>query len=424
MAKAEGALDKRRNAVRVRAGTLAKAMADVNHVVGGKNTVPILSYVKINVADGRMSIAATDLDIYVERELATDDRDGPDGANWAKGIKPFAVMLPAQKLGDVVRRFDKDAMVTIEAPAELGPDWAGQVVVKAGRARFSLNALPLRDWPAAMQVNDDAEMAMSVAALGDALASVAHAVSTEATRYYLNGVYVHSGQDAGEAARLCFAATDGHRLARRAVDMPEGGYSFPGMIWPRRAVDLLGKLLGEAEKLDAPEPVTIHAQDDGSRMQFEIALADGGTVVLLSKSVDGQFPDYGRVVPTMAHNVAIVPREELMAGIERMMVLSADKTKCVTATFAGGLLVLSIRHLELGEGREEVPCDYQGADITIGFNGDYWRSILRAMACDNVMIRMSDESAPALMVSAAEAKEADCEAHKLGQIHVLMPVKV
>lgn len=424
MAKAEGALDKRKNAVRVRAGTLAKAMADVNHVVGGKNTVPILSYVRLHVIDGRMSISATDLDIHVERILSTDDRGGPDGAAWVKGIKPFAVMLPAQKLGDAVGRFDKDAMVTIEAPAELGPDWSGQVVVKAGRARFSLNALPLRDWPDALHVGGDAEIVMPVAALGDALASVAHAVSTEETRYYLNGVYVHPAQDEGEAARLCFAATDGNRLARRAVDMPEGGYSFPGMIWPRRAVHLLGKLLGEAEKLDAPEPVAICAKDDGSRMRFDIELGDGASVMLTSKAVDGQFPDYGRVVPTRADKVAIVPREELMAGIERMLVLSADRTKCVTASFADGLLVLSIRHVDLGEGREEVPCEFDGADITIGFNGDYWRSILRAMACDNVMIRMSDAAGPVLMVSAAEAKEGDCEAHRLGQIHVLMPVKV
>ncbi|NKI99607.1 DNA polymerase III subunit beta [Novosphingobium sp. SG707] len=424
MANAETAADKRKNAVRVRAGTLAKALADVTHVVGSKATVPILSYVKINVADGRMSIAATDLDIYVERELATDDRDGPDGAKWVKGIKPFVVTLPAQKLSDVVRRFDKDAMVTIEAAGDLGWEWSGQVVVKAGRARFSLNALPLCDWPAAMLVEPDAAMVIPVGVLADALHSVQHAVSTEESRYYLNGVYVHPAQATGEPMTLNFAATDGHRLARKALDLPEGGASFPPMIWPRRAVDLLAKLLGEAEKLDAPEPVMVCANDGGARMRFDIGAADGGTVMLISKAIDGTFPDYSRVIPTISDKVAIVPRDELIAGLDRMAVLTTKDTKCIRTAFHKGVLELHIRNADLGEACEEVPCDYDGNSFVIGFNGDYWRTVLRAMASDNVMIRMLDDAAPTLMVSAAEAKEADCEAHKLGQIHVLMPMRV
>ena len=416
--------DKRKAAVRVRAGSLAKALGDVAGIVPARATVPVLEHVLISVGDGAISISGTDLDSVAERVLASDDKGQPDSREWCAGIRAFRVTLPARKLADVVKRFDKDAMVVIEADADINDAWGGRVTVKAGRARFQLNALPVCDLPIMPTDGHDMEFTIKASALADALASVDYAMSHEETRYYLNGVFCHVAQAAGEPQWFCFAATDGHRLARKRIEVPDGAAAWPDMILPRRMVGHLAKLLGEADKTSEGAEVVVSATSGGTRVQFEMPCADDGSVRLLTKTVDGTFPDYGRVIPTMNDKSAVVPREGLIDAVDRMAVMATKESKAVKAEFSKGILALSIQNAELGEGREEVPIDYEGEPITIAFNGDYWRDVLRASGADNVRMVMADPGAPTLVVSDALARESDHQPYQISHVQVLMPMRV
>ena len=418
-------IDKRKNAVRVRAGALAKALGDVAGIVETRKTVPILAHVLFAAGEGRIVLTATDLDIYGVRELASDDRDGADSAKWLGAIKPFSVALPASALMAVVKHFDADAMVTIEAPDEAGVSIAGQVIIKAGQARFKLNALPVADFPTeALCMTEGCNFAMPASQLADVLAGVDYAISTEETRYYLNGVFVTPAQVAGEAQTLAFVATDGHRMARKAICPPDGAASFVPMILPRKAVGILGKLLPAAAKAEDGALADLLTSADGKRIEVSLPASDGGTMRMVSKAIDGTFPDYTRVIPTGNDLRAVIDREALHEALGRIGVMCGDKTRCIRAEFTKDCLTLTVANAELGEGSEELPCDYAGAALTIGFNGGYWREVLAALAGDNVLMCMADAGAPVLVVDAAAAKEFDGAPQGLPHVQVLMPMRV
>lgn len=404
--------DKRKFAVRVRAGALAKALADVVGIVSGRDVIPILSHVLLVAGDGSIALTATDLDLFAVRTLASDDQDGPGSKEWLASIRPFSVTLPAKALAAVIKHFDGDAMVTIEAPDVLNAKWAGQVVVKAGRARFKLNALPVADFPAHSQMMPDARnFDIPAAELSDVLAKVEHAISTEETRYYLNGIYMHPAQVAGEPLTLNFAATDGHRLSRVAICPPDGAASFPAMIIGRATVALLGKLLQAAEKASEGAIAALSADAEGRRIGVELPASDGGEVRIVAKAIEGTFPDYSRVIPSGGDIRAVIERGVLHEALGRISVMCGDKTRCIRAEFGDDRLTLSVTNAELGEGSEELPCDYAGpaSGIIIGFNGNFWREALDAVPGDQVLMRLSDAGGPGLIVDAGAAKASDGE---------------
>jgi len=235
-------------------------------------------------------------------------------------------------------------------------------------------------------------------------------------------VFCHVSQQAGAPQWFNFAATDGHRLARKRIEVSEGMASWGDVILPRKAVGLLGKLLAESAKADAGQ-VVVSAAADAARLQFEMPVADSGSVRLVTKAIDGTFPDYTRVIPTQGDKRAVIDREGLLAALARVSVMSIGKTRSVRCDFSEARLVLTVSEPETGEGREEVPCDYQGEAFTIGFNSDYWREVLSALASDNVLMIMSESNAPSLVVSADAEREAKVAAHELGQVQVLMPMR-
>jgi len=415
---ARGSTDARAPKTRVKAATLRGALDDVIGIVEGRNTIPILDHVLLQVVDQRLTLTATDLDCWAVRECASDDRDGPDSRAWLDGIRNFAVALPAKPLKAVLAGFDGDAMVTITAPAEVGDKWSGQVTVQAGRARYKLNALPVADLPLAVGPQFEVGFEVPCSRLADALAAVEHAISSEETRYYLNGVYLHPAD-----LSLRFAATDGHRLARWEVDAPDGGTNFPAVIVARKTVRILDKLLASAvkaaDKDGSPPEVLVEAANEGSRLRFVMPAAGGGTVELIAKPIDGTFPDYTRVIPTDAPHLATIDRAALAEAIKRVAVLASDKTRTVRATFAEGLLTLSAASPDIGEASEDVPCTYDGPEIVRGINADYWRAALAAAVSDTVAMRFNDDSALPIRFAGWE------DNGEVGSLlQVLMPVRV
>ncbi len=407
------AADPRKPATRVKAGTLLAVLKDLEKIVSAKDTIPVLGFVLIEAGDGVIRATATNLDIWGERECASDDRDGPGAKEWIESIRPFVVRLPGKALRKAVAEFDSEAMVTIDASECAGQ--GGRALISAGRARFRLNTLDPADLPLVPRIDVAFNYDMRCSAMADALATVKHAVSTEETRYYLNGVFVHP---VGLALR--FAATDGKRLARRSIDAPVGAASFPQGIIGKATVDLLSSLLVAAAKDDENARVDVECAsvDRGAVVRWELPAADGGTVVITAKTVDGDFPDYARVIPSSSPIRAVIARGALAEAVKRVAVLASDKSHIVKAEFEAELLRLTAATIDLGEAVEELPCQTEVGTVTVGLDSRYWLDLLGALACDDVAMLMTDGEAPVRVQNAAP--DADAEA----LVQVIMPVRV
>lgn len=404
-----GQADQRIARTRVRAGTLAGALKDVTGVVAGRSLIPVLDHVLITVTDGRIALTATDLDMWVVRELASDDAGEADSAAWKAGTVNFSMTVAAKVLAAVLGEIDPDAMVVLLAPT----DTESRAVLRAGRARFKLVCLQVEDFPFVPPVDSDAAFEIRCTQLADSFAAVEHAISTEETRYYLNGVFVHP-----VGLSLRFAATDGHRLARQMIDGPIGAASWPEMIIGRRTVAVLDKLLAGAIKADDAAVTEVSAAGAG-RVQFSLPAADGGDVLLVAKTIDGSFPDYVRVIPTDPPLRAVVDREALSAAVKRVATMTAKESRAVKLEFAADTLTLTAGVPELGEAVEELACEYAGAPLLIGFDSRYLRAALGAVATDRIVLRLTDAGAPLRIEAEGEGSGDD-----LPLVQVVMPVRV
>lgn len=412
MARAPKSSDGKK-ATRIKAGALVAALDDVADLVPSKDTIPILNHVLIEAGGGEMTVTATNLDAEGRRACRTDDRDGPGSAEWLGSIVPFAAVVPAAPLLKLAKEFDKDAMVTLALD-----DDAGRLTVSAGRARFRLATLPVADFPRWMAARgaSDAEFTMPCDALADALAQAGFAVSFEETRYYLNGVYIHPVD-----LELRFAATDGHRLSRVRIDAPDGAASMPRLILPRQVVKPLDKLLGHAAKASdeegMPPGVEIEVGSEGKWISFDMPIGDAGRVTLSTKGIDGTFPNYERVIPSDPPHGVIVKREALAEAIKRVLAI-AGKSRLIKVDLAGDRLTLNVDargEAPVGDASEDVPCVYDGPAITLGLNGAYWREGLGAIGADEVVMKITDPSAPIRI----EAHASDDGDGRL--VQVLMP---
>jgi DNA polymerase-3 subunit beta len=406
-------------ATRIRAGRLLGALKDVIGIVVGKDTVPILTHVLIEAGNGLIRITASDLDMEARRECASDDKGQPVSAVWCAGIVPFALTVPGKALQAILGQIDGDAMVTLTASDDVTAKSCGRLTIAAGRSRFRLNTLPSGDFPtlAALTVAHDFGMAASV--LGDALHTVAHAISTEETRYYLNGVFVHAvGLD------LRMATTDGHRLARLRMDAPIGAASWPDMIVPRGAVAQLAHLLTAAAKADDAATVDVECNEGGRIVSFSMPAADEGTVVLTTKVIDGTFPDYTRVIPQAPPHDLTVDRAALAEAVARVAAIASKSNRFVRFDVSGDRIELASANPELGDAVEEVPVQHDGPGLTIGFNGQYLRDVLGKIATDQVVIRWTDAEAP-VRIEASGGDDVPPDPGELPRVvHVLMPVRV
>lgn len=394
------AQDLRRAAFRIRAGSLKAALADVAGLIVAKNTIPILANVLIEMADGALMLCATNLDMWAARTLATDDRE-PNSGDWRASIKGFATTVPGKPLLAVIGGFDADATVTLELVES-------RLHVSAGRSKFRLPVLPPDDLPRPVPGQWPHQFTMRASALGDVLAAVSHAISTEEARYYLNGIYLHA-----EGLQLRAVTTDGARLARLAFDAPDGGASFPSMIIARQTVNVLAKVLGHAP--DEAE-IEVAASESGKMLRFDLPCPDDGSLVIEAKTIDGTFPDYTRVIPADPKLSMTVNREALLSAVARVAVLAEGKTRAMKFEAEDDQLTLSATSPELGEASEDVPLVFGQGAICWGFNAAYLRDALQALACDEVRLRLDDPGAPVRIEAAGQDEPA--------LVQVVMPLRV
>ena len=366
--------------------TLLRALAHVQSVVEKRNTIPILANVMIAVHDGKLTLTATDMEIAVVEDVA------------ATCIRNGACTAPAATLYEIVRKLPDGAEVELDCP---GGD--AQLALRAGRYATSLVVLPTEDFPSMTAGTLPHKFALPAHTLRALIDRTRFAISTEETRYYLNGIYMHAGESDGVRV-LRAVATDGHRLARVEEPLPEGAASMPGVIVPRKTINELRKLVDEVTS-----DVEIALSD--TRIQFRV-----GAITLTSKLIDGTFPEYERVIPRDNDKILRVGKKDFSDAVARVAAISSERSRPVKLSLARDLLVLSASSPEQGTATEELDGDrvkYEAGPLEIGFQARYLNDITDQIG-EQVEFRFADGAAPTIVQDAADASA----------LFVLMPMRV
>jgi DNA polymerase III subunit beta len=363
---------------------LLKSLGHVHRVVERRNTIPILSNVLIQAQGASLLLKATDLDLeVVESSPADVTMDG-------------GTTVPAHTLYDIVRKLPDGAQVSLEGGGE-----ATQLIVRSGRSRFTLQTLPPSDFPDLAAGEFPHSFQLKAADLRKLIEKTQFAISTEETRYYLNGIYLHTLEVEGES-RIRAVATDGHRLARVELPAPEGSAGMPGVILPRKAVGEIQKLMEDAEAL-------VSVELSQAKVRFTI-----GPVVLTSKLIDGTFPDYARVIPTGNDKSLTVERTDFTAAVDRVSTISSERGRAVKLSLNDGRLVLTVTNPDSGMATEEIEVDYDSGPLDIGFNSRYLLDIAAQLDGDTALLKFADPGSPTLVQDREGA----------AALYVLMPMRV
>ncbi|MEK9726319.1 MAG: DNA polymerase III subunit beta [Rhodospirillaceae bacterium] len=362
---------------------LLKSLGHVQSVVERRNTIPILSNVKLEAGDGQVRLNATDMDLDIVESAVADVST------------PGATTVSAHTLYDIVRKLPDGAQVNMDGGGD------GQVVLSAGRSRFTLASLPTDEFPVLSGGELPHQFTVTAAELRSLIDRTRFAISTEETRYYLNGIYLHQAERDGTAL-LRAVATDGHRLASVEVPLPAGADGMPGVIVPRKAVAELRKLIDESG-----DEVAVSLSDSKIRFAFDDA-------VLTSKLIDGTFPDYQRVIPEGNDKVMEVDCHGFADAVDRVSAISSEKSRAIKLSLENGTLVLSASSPEHGSATEELEVSYQGTALEIGFNSAYLLDVTRQIEGDMARFTMADSASPTVM------QETDDDS----ALYVLMPMRV
>jgi DNA polymerase III subunit beta len=276
----------------------------------------------------------------------------------------------------------------------------GSLTIRAGRAQFSLQTLPESDFPDLAAGEMTHRFTVSAKDLKRLIDKTQFAISTEETRYYLNGIYLH-GLD-GKTATLRAVATDGHRLAQVDLPAPAGAAGMPGVIVPRKTV-------GEVQRLieDAEAEITVEL----SQTKIRFTLAE---VVLTSKLIDGTFPDYARVIPVGNDKELTVDKPDFEAAVDRVSTVSSERGRAVKLSLSSGKLVLSVTNPDSGSATEEIEVEYDADRLDIGFNSRYLLDIAAQIEGEVAVLKLADPGSPTL-IQDRDAKDA---------LYVLMPMRV
>lgn len=367
--------------------TLLRCLSHVQSVVERRNTIPILSNVLIEASSGgAVKLMATDLDLQIVETMAAVSVESPG-----------AITVSAHLLFDIARKLPDGSQVSLETSEN-------RMVVKAGRSRFQLPTLPRDDFPVIVEGDLPTSFEIPARVLAELIDRTRFAISTEETRYYLNGIFFHVTDDAQPVLKA--AATDGHRLARYTIARPEGAAGMPDVIVPRKCVAELRKLLEEA--LDTSVLVDLSA----SKIRFTLGGEAG--VVLTSKLIDGTFPDYSRVIPTGNDKLLTVDPRSFFEGVDRVATIATEKTRAVKMTLEPDKVTLSVTSPDNGTAAEELPANYRSDGFEIGFNANYLKDILSQIDGDSVELHLADAGAPTLI-----RKD-----EKSPALYVLMPMRV
>ena len=362
---------------------LFASMARVNSVIERRKTIPILSNALIRASGESLEFVATDLDMEVTDIIAIDqiDKDGE-------------ITVPAQTLHDIARKLPSTATISLYVGD------SGQMEIKSGRSSFTIPTLPSGDFPQMTSSSFDCNFSICAADFKEILDRTKFAVSTEVTRYYLNGIYFHI-----KDGNLVAVATDGHRLALSRIKAPAGSEEMQGVIVPRKTIAEIRRLIDGLPK-DADLKISV----SDTKIKFEI-----DNVKLVSKLIDGTFPDYDRVVPKSNPHKMVVNGADFRAAVDRVATISSEKSRSIVFDINAERLKIEANGTGgMGAAHEDMDTEYEGADLRIGFSSKYLTDTLMQIESNQAVFYFDSPASPALVL------DPDSE----GSLFVLMPLRV
>jgi DNA polymerase-3 subunit beta len=370
--------------VTVERAELLKSLSHMHRVVERRNTIPILANVLVRAEKSALHLKATDLDLEVVESIAAEVSPGG------------ATTVPAHMFYEIARKLPEGSQVVLEATGD-----RAVLSIRAGRSRFTLQTLSESDFPDLTAGDMSHKFKLAAAELKRLIDKTQFAISTEETRYYLNGIYLHA-VGSGKAAKLRAVATDGHRLAQFELALPAGAAGMPGIIIPRKTV-------GEVQRLIEDSEAEVGIELSQAKIRFTI-----GDVVLTSKLIDGTFPDYARVIPVGNDKELTVDKKDFEAAVDRVSTVSSERGRAVKLSLTGGRLVLSVTNPDSGSATEELEVEYAADPVDIGFNSRYLLDIAAQLDGEVALLKFADPGSPTLI----QDKDAK------GALYVLMPMRV
>jgi DNA polymerase-3 subunit beta len=370
--------------VTIERAELLKSLGHVHRVVERRNTIPILANVLVRAEKSALSLKATDLDLEVIESISAEV--APAGSTT----------VPAHMFYDIVRKLPEGSQVLLESSSD-----RAVLAVRAGRSRFTLQTLPESDFPDLAAGDMTHKFTLPGADLKRLIDKTQFAISTEETRYYLNGIYLHVA-GSGKSQTLRAVATDGHRLAQTDLPLPAGAAGMPGVIVPRKTVT-------EVQRLIEDNAAEITVELSSAKIRFSI-----GNVVLTSKLIDGTFPDYQRVIPSGNDKELVIDKKDFEAAVDRVSTVSSERGRAVKLSLSAGKLILSVTNPDSGSATEEIEVEYDSDPIDIGFNSRYLLDIASQLDGEVAVLRLADPGSPTLI----QDKDAK------GALYVLMPMRV
>jgi DNA polymerase-3 subunit beta len=340
--------------------TLLAGLQTVQNVVSSRTTLPILSNVRIHAQDGQLRFTTTDLDVGVT--CVAD----------AQVEKPGGTTLPVKRLAGIVRELPAG-----EVHIEI--DSKNIASIRCGQTFFKIHGLPEDEFPAFPNLEDCKLFPLKQGELKDALKKTSYAISTDETRYVLNGILFSFKE-----SRLTMVATDGRRLALVDLEVEFPQSDETEVIVPTKCINELVRLIGDSGEL---------------RMyvgQNQVAF-DVGTTRLVSKLVEGNYPNYRQVIPTEVRERVTLERALFLTAVHRVSLLASEKSNSVKLMFTKNNLEITANSPDIGEARESIPVVYKGNDLTIAFNPDYLMAPLRALSNDEVFLDLIDEMSPGVV---------------------------
>lgn len=364
--------------------SLLRSLSHVYSVVERRNTIPILANVLLKAEGDALNLNTTDMDLEINESVA------------ATVTTPGATTAPAQTLHDIVRKMPENSKVQLELDAS-----GNFMTVEANRSKFRLSCLPVEDFPQLNAQDLPTSFAVPAADLRALIDRTKFAMSTEETRYYLNGIYVHE-QESNGVKVLRAVATDGHRLAMHEMPLPEGASGMPGIIVPRKAVGELRKLIDEAA-----DTIQIDLSDNKIRFTFD-------HVILTTKLIDGTFPDYQRVIPANNDKVISVDPKTLSSAIDRVSTISDGKSRAIKISLKGRTMTLSANSPEAGSATEDIEISADAPEMEIGFNAKYLMDITTLIEGDGCQLVLDNADSPTIIKDTSDPSA----------LFVLMPLRV
>jgi DNA polymerase-3 subunit beta len=365
---------------------LSRALARSQGIVEKKSTMPILSHVLLEAQkSGELTVSATDLDVAVQGQHSCESV-----------AKEGKVAVPARSLFDIVKALP-------EATASLRKTQNNYLEIRSGAAEFRIVGLPAEDFPALPKPEKVPFVQVDAATMLGLIERTAFAVSSDETRYNLNGVFFEP-----QEGTLRLVATDGHRLSLAEADSPGDFKLKKGVILPKKGLFELKKLLAEAVEGGQEKPSAELGFVESS------AIVRRAGVTLVMRLIEGTFPDYKQVVPKAGEKVLKVGRIRFLETLRRISILASDKSHAVKLELGKGNLRVVAQNPDLGEAKEDVTVEYQGEPLKIGFNARYLIDVLQVLAAEDVAFELADDLSPGVLRPAGEQ----------GYTAVIMPMRI